>query len=309
MPTSTGLTHVNRGQMDMKSASCLINSISRFIHLVSCQTFKPMPTQNDYRNMVGSLKLLKQVLDEVVDHKVPSDEILFKECEELDVAVNEAREFMENWCPKMSKICSILWSQPLLIKIQSSSLEICRIIGRLSQSSPSTSSLTAVQLCMQELQCLELERLSEHIEEALRSQQDEIVPPTGHLIKIIESLSLTSNQELLKESVAVEKERMKVQVNKIKGKLDQINQVVVLISNIRDCMVKSDRFKAISGVPIPPYFRCPLSLELMLDPVIVASGQTYERASIQKWLDHGLNICPKTHQTAHTHKSHSELHC
>ena len=34
----------------------------------------------------------------------------------------------------------------------------------------------------------------------------------------------------------------------------------------------------------------------MLDPVIVASGQTYERQSIQKWLDHGLNVCPKTHQ-------------
>jgi len=29
---------------------------------------------------------------------------------------------------------------------------------------------------------------------------------------------------------------------------------------------------------------------------IVASGQTYERQSIQKWLDHGLNVCPKTHQ-------------
>ena len=26
-----------------------------------------------------------------------------------------------------------------------------------------------------------------------------------------------------------------------------------------------------NGMTIPPYFRCPLSLELMLDPVIVAS--------------------------------------
>ncbi|KAK9945059.1 hypothetical protein M0R45_010591 [Rubus argutus] len=60
-------------------------------------------------------------------------------------------------------------------------------------------------------------------------------------------------------------------------------------------MVKSERITA-SGIPIPPYFRCPLSSELMLDPVIVASGQTYERSSIQKWLDHGLIICPKTRQ-------------
>lgn len=261
-----------------------------------------MPTHKNYKNMADSLKLLKQVLDDVVDHKVPSDEILFRKCEKLDIAVNEAREFVENWCPKMSKICSVLWSDPLLIKIQRSSLKICHMLCILLQASPSTSNLTAVQLCIQAFQSFELERLSERIEGALRSQRDEIIPRSEHLVKIIESLSLTSNQELLKENVAVEKERVKAQANGTKGKLDQVNEVMDLLSNIRDCIVKIDQFKAINGVSIPPYFRCPLSLELMLDPVIVSTGQTYERASIQKWLDHGLNVCPKTHQVL-THKN------
>lgn len=66
-----------------------------------------MPIQKDYRSMAMVLKHLKTVLDEIVDHKVSSDEILYKECEELDLAVNEAREFMENWNPKMSKICCV----------------------------------------------------------------------------------------------------------------------------------------------------------------------------------------------------------
>jgi hypothetical protein len=154
---------------------------------------------------------------------------------------------------------------------------------------------------MQELQCLKPERITEYIGEALRSQRDNMVPCTEHLMGIIEMLSLTSNQELLKESISVEKERVNAQVNKVKRELDQIYQIVNLVSQIRDCMMKTQRFKATSGVPIPSYFCCPLSLELMLDPVIVASGQTYERSSIQKWLDHGLTICPKTHQSlAHT---------
>ncbi|KAJ0236542.1 U-box domain-containing protein 2 [Hirschfeldia incana] len=50
------------------------------------------------------------------------------------------------------------------------------------------------------------------------------------------------------------------------------------------------------SVPVPPDFRCPLSLELMTDPVIVTSGQTYERAFIEKWFDMGLMVCPKTRQ-------------
>ena len=93
--------------MDTSSVKCLINSISRFILLVSCQTMKAMPIQKDYRDLVGALKLLKAVLDEVVDYKIPSDEILCKECEELDTAINETREFMENWSPKMSKLGSV----------------------------------------------------------------------------------------------------------------------------------------------------------------------------------------------------------
>ncbi|TYJ99148.1 U-box domain-containing protein 19-like [Cucumis melo var. makuwa] len=44
----------------------------------------------------------------------------------------------------------------------------------------------------------------------------------------------------------------------------------------------------------PEDFRCPISLELMIDPVTVSTGQTYDRASIQKWLSAGNFICPKT---------------
>ncbi|XP_044503591.1 U-box domain-containing protein 3-like isoform X2 [Mangifera indica] len=278
------------------SVRCLINSISRFIHLISCLSIKVPSIQNDYKNIAGVLKLLKPLLDEVVDYKIPSDEILNKECEELDMAVNEAREFMEKWSPKMSKICSVLQSETILMKIQSSSLEVCRILYRLSQSSPSSSTKSVVQHCVQEIHCLKLERISEHMKEALRGQQDDILPCTDHLVKIIESLSLKSNQELLKESVAVEKERMNAQVNQSKGGLQQIDPIVDLISLVRDRMFKIVCFEATSGVPIPSYFRCPLSLELMSDPVILASGQTYERVFIQKWLDQGLTVCPKTRQ-------------
>ena len=148
---------------------------------------------------------------------------------------------------------------------------------------------------MQELQCLKKEPAMVYIEEALRNQRDNIEPCYDSLKEIIGLLKLTSNQELLKESIAVEKERSNAEVNKTKGNLDEINQIVNLVCNLRDYVMKFECPEVKSGVSIPPYFRCPLSLELMSDPVIVASGQTYERQSIQKWLDHGLTVCPNTH--------------
>nr|XP_043637254.1 U-box domain-containing protein 9 [Erigeron canadensis] len=51
----------------------------------------------------------------------------------------------------------------------------------------------------------------------------------------------------------------------------------------------------------PQEFRCPLSKELMRDPVILSTGQTYDRPFIQKWLKAGNRVCPKTQQVlSHT---------
>ncbi|KAL2904720.1 U-box domain-containing protein 10 [Bienertia sinuspersici] len=50
------------------------------------------------------------------------------------------------------------------------------------------------------------------------------------------------------------------------------------------------------SVSIPEDFLCPISLEIMRDPVIVSTGQTYERSYIQRWIDSGNMTCPKTQQ-------------
>lgn len=44
----------------------------------------------------------------------------------------------------------------------------------------------------------------------------------------------------------------------------------------------------------PKEFVCTLSSKLMHDPVVIASGETYERVWIKKWFDEGQDRCPKT---------------
>ncbi|XP_009115249.1 U-box domain-containing protein 17 [Brassica rapa] len=48
---------------------------------------------------------------------------------------------------------------------------------------------------------------------------------------------------------------------------------------------------------VPKDFVCPISLDLMTDPVIVSTGQTYDRTSIARWIEEGHCTCPKTGQT------------
>ena len=48
---------------------------------------------------------------------------------------------------------------------------------------------------------------------------------------------------------------------------------------------------------VPEFFICPISLQIMKDPVIAITGITYDRSSIEKWLSQGHDaICPVSKQ-------------
>ncbi|KAL5972911.1 hypothetical protein ACLOJK_039717 [Asimina triloba] len=53
----------------------------------------------------------------------------------------------------------------------------------------------------------------------------------------------------------------------------------------------------------PDDFKCPISLEIMSDPVILSSGHTFDRSSIQRWLDSGHSTCPITQLPLPPHPS------
>ncbi|KAM1096394.1 hypothetical protein ACFX19_014188 [Malus domestica] len=51
------------------------------------------------------------------------------------------------------------------------------------------------------------------------------------------------------------------------------------------------------GIEVPQYFICPISLQIMKDPVTAITGITYDRESIEHWLFQSKNItCPVTKQ-------------
>ncbi|XP_068669596.1 E3 ubiquitin-protein ligase PUB23-like [Aristolochia californica] len=51
------------------------------------------------------------------------------------------------------------------------------------------------------------------------------------------------------------------------------------------------------GFEVPSFFICPISLEIMKDPVTLSTGMTFDRESIQRWLFvYGRRTCPITKQ-------------
>ncbi|KAF8413500.1 hypothetical protein HHK36_001490 [Tetracentron sinense] len=281
--------------MEISLLKALLNNISLFGHLSSCDNINSELVQKYYQKIDEILKLLKQILDVIVDSGIASDELLDKKFEELDRLVDGARELVESWHPMTSKVYFVMQIESLITKIQTSSVEVVQLLDSLNQDLPVDLSSASLEPCIKKLRCIGYEQTSVVIKEAIRDQVESAVSSSESLVKIADSLSLTSNQELLMEAVALETVKAE-QVEK-DGEAEYVDHMIALVTHMHDCLIKIKQSQIITTVPIPTDFCCPLSLELMTDPVIVASGQTYERAFIRKWLDLGLTVCPKTRQT------------
>ncbi|CAN7034071.1 unnamed protein product [Brassica rapa subsp. trilocularis] len=68
------------------------------------------------------------------------------------------------------------------------------------------------------------------------------------------------------------------------------------IKNNNNPKKKSKRDGNDGFITVPKDFVCPISLDLMSDPVIISTGQTYDRTSIARWIEEGHCTCPKTGQ-------------
>ncbi|KAK6152552.1 hypothetical protein DH2020_015187 [Rehmannia glutinosa] len=134
----------------------------------------------------------------------------------------------------------------------------------------------------------------------------EIVPDHTKLLEIFGRLNLSDSTSCSDEIENLEDEIQNQ--NDDKSKAD----VIALIGLVRygKCVLygastprtTTRRQKTAAEVNLPADFRCPISLDLMTDPVVVSTGQTYDRSSISLWIESGHATCPKTGQAlTHTH--------
>ncbi|XP_042511252.1 U-box domain-containing protein 13-like isoform X2 [Macadamia integrifolia] len=138
---------------------------------------------------------------------------------------------------------------------------------------------------------------------------DADIDPTV-LRRLAEKLQLMGIDDLKQESLALQE----MIVSNAVDPGESIEKMSMLLKKIKDFVLteypdtgaleselspsSGNPWLSVDGNPksliIPDDFRCPISLELMRDPVIVSTGQTYERSCIEKWLEAGHLTCPKT---------------
>ncbi|KAL3620630.1 U-box domain-containing protein 13 [Castilleja foliolosa] len=136
------------------------------------------------------------------------------------------------------------------------------------------------------------------------------------LRRLVDKLQLGGITDLTRESLALHEmvaetggdpeeniEKMSMLLKKVKDYVQTVNPNIESTAVEKSSPTSSSQKTTLTegnqnsgNLVIPDDFRCPISLELMKDPVIVSTGQTYERSCIEKWLKAGHTTCPKTQQ-------------
>lgn len=90
--------------MEISLLKALLNNISSFFHLSSHDNINSEPVLKYFQRAEETLKLLKTILDALIDSEVASNEVLKKSFEELGCLVDDLREQLDNWQPLLSKV-------------------------------------------------------------------------------------------------------------------------------------------------------------------------------------------------------------
>ncbi|KAE8729477.1 U-box domain-containing protein 13 [Hibiscus syriacus] len=276
--------------------------------------------KKEFCNLSRRLKLLTPMFEEIGESKEQIPEEIVKELVSLKEALISAKELLRLG-REGSKIYLVLERDQIMRKFHEVTARVEQALSGITYEDLDISDEVKEQV---ELVLAQFRRakgrvdaadveLYEYLLSLYNKSSDAAADPDG-LRRLVEKLQLVGVAELTQESLALHEmvsasggdsgetfEKMSNLLNKIKDFVQTENPNLDAFAREKNLPPSSSGQVTTDGdhkTPvIPDDFRCPISLELMKDPVIVSTGQTYERSCIEKWLEQGHGTCPKTQQT------------
>ncbi|CAA0825336.1 U-box domain-containing protein 14 [Striga hermonthica] len=290
----------------------LSESVREIYELPECRTV----SRKMYCNLVRRVKLLSPLFEELKDVGEDGElgDDVVRGLESLRIALDSALELLKS-VHKWSKIFQALQVEKIAAKFEDVTQLIEASLCQIPYNKLDIPDEVREQI---ELLHHQFKRAIAQTESPdlqlvvdLAAAQMEDDPEPSVFRRLSEKLFLRTTADIKRELLAIHE--MVILCGGVPEGVSEeyIETMSYLLRKIKDCVMMDgpendatefDKNSIKHRSPIiPDDFRCPISLELMKDPVIVSTGQTYERSCIQKWLDAGHKTCPKTQQTlSHT---------
>ena len=310
------------------SANALVKSLVTLAHQVStCE--KPQVCQRkNAANIARRIKLLSPLFEELRDSQTPMPPSALIAFREVYHIMTTAKLLLEE-CRDASAFWSLLQNKPVSEAFHELTRSLAVALAELPLGLLELSDEVREQV---ELLSKQVQRakvfvdpselaLVEEVDSVLKKVERKEQPEEEQLGDLFVRLGLKNSRECEREILKVEEccsvvecgEDTVASLTNLIGLVRYGKCVLYGVTENRDEEEVFSREKTgghvdpsgevstsgrrVDGVLNPPdEFRCPISLDLMLDPVIVSTGQTYDRASIARWIEAGHSTCPKSGQ-------------
>ncbi|RWR81215.1 U-box domain-containing protein 16-like protein [Cinnamomum micranthum f. kanehirae] len=226
---------------------------------------------------------------------------------EISLLLHKTRSLLHG-CTTSSRTWLLLHTHRVSNSFHELVLDLSTILDILPLSALSLSDDVREQIDLLKKQCARSKPFVDPTDETLRSEilkfiddvENEIVPDRARLAAAFKRLGLEDSRSCRDEIRCLEDQIANQNSEKSTA------EILALIGLVRygKCILfgastprpnAKQRFPE-EEIAFPADFRCPISLELMRDPVVVATGQTYDRENISRWIESGHGACPKTGQ-------------
>ncbi|KAF7829484.1 U-box domain-containing protein 15 [Senna tora] len=265
--------------------------------------------RKECHTLARRLKILLPIVEEIRDlgPNIPKEGIAW--LNDLKDALLFSKKLLK-LCSEGSKIQLALETEAVMINFQAAYQKLSQAFDALPSEQLGISDELKEQL---ELICVQLRRARRRTDtQDIELAMDMIVVFSKDADRNVDSaiierlaikLDLHTMEDLNIETAAVRKlvkERNGKNAESTQQIIDLLNkfrQVAGMeVTNVLDEPDLPRTLEKCASLVIPHEFLCPITLEIMTDPVIIASGQTYERESIEKWFESNRNTCPKSRQ-------------
>ncbi|KAL9371696.1 hypothetical protein Peur_036836 [Populus x canadensis] len=306
--------------MEEENGALVVQSLIETVNEIASISDYRCAVKKQYCNLARRLKLLTPMLEEIRDSKdsiIPQQTL--KALVSLKQALDSAKDLLK-FGSEGSKIYMVLEREQIMNKYHEVTAKLEKALSGISYESLDISDEVKEQV---ELVLSQFRRAKGRVDDtdvelyedlfSLYNKTDDSAKDLAVLRRLSEKLQLLGIADLTQESLALHEmvaatggdpgeniEKMSMLLKKIKDFVQTENPNLDAPAREKNLPPSGSGQAFADGshkTPvIPDDFRCPISLELMKDPVIVSTGQTYERSCIEKWLEGGHDTCPKTLQ-------------
>ncbi|KAL4622108.1 hypothetical protein ACB092_06G274000 [Castanea dentata] len=270
-----------------------------------------------FKELATYLERIIPILKELNRKNVSDSESLNNAIEILNREIRAAKQLTLE-CSKRNKVYLLMNCRTIVKRLEDTVKEISRALDLIPLASLDLTSGISEEigeLCdkMQRAEfraAMAEEEILEKIESGIQERNVDRSYANNLLVLIAEAVGIpTERSALKKEFEEFKNEIESTRLRKDEAEAIQMDQIMALLeradatSSPREKEIKHfSKRKSLGSQPLEPLqsFYCPITRDVMEDPVETSSGQTFERRAIEKWFADGNKLCPLTMTSLNT---------